>query len=124
MVPSAFVLVVDDDPSVGSEIEQALRRPDVAIHVAATSAAAVDLLSENRYAVIILDIVLSGGSGFDVLAHARDHEIDVPVIVVSAFIPEYVHELLAQFGMVRIVHPKPYDAKALAALVAVWLDGG
>lgn len=119
----ACVLVVDDDPMVGSELEQELGRPDLAVHVAATAQAATDLLDENRYAVVILDIVLAAGSGFDVLHHARRTGIDVPFIVVSAFVPEYVRELLADLELVRIIHPKPYDPKALAALVVTWVDG-
>lgn len=123
MASSACVLVVDDDQMVGSELEQELGRPDVAVHVAATAEAAIDLLDENRYSVIILDIVLAGGSGFDVLHYARRNGIDVPFIVVSAYVPEYVRELLAELQLVRIIHPKPYDAKALAALVLAWIDG-
>lgn len=123
MVSPALVLVVDDDQMVGSELEHELDRPDVVVHVAPTAQAATDLLDENRYAVIILDIVLAGGSGFDVLHHARKKGIDAPVIVVSAYVPEYVRELLADLQLVRIIHPKPYDPKALAALVLAWVDG-
>jgi DNA-binding response OmpR family regulator len=123
MTSSSCVLVVDDDPVVGSELEQELDRADVAVHVASTAQAAVHLLEENRYSVIILDIVLAGGSGFDVLQHARARGIDAPVIVVSAYVPEYVRQLLADLELVRIIHPKPYDPKALAALVLAWVDG-
>lgn len=122
MASAACVLVVDDDFMFGSELEQELDRPDVAVHVAATAQAATDLLAENKYAVIILDIVLAGGSGFDVLHYARRNEIDVPFIVVSAYVREYVRDLLAELQRVRIIHPKPYDAKALAALVLAWVD--
>lgn len=123
MSSSAFVLVVDDDQMVGSELEEQLARPEVVVHVAPTAQSAIDLLDENEYAVIILDIVLAAGSGFDVLHHARAKGIDVPVIVVSAFVPEYVRELLSDLELVRIIHPKPYDPKALAALVDAWLTG-
>lgn len=119
---TAAVLVVDDDTGVGSELEHELRRGDIAVHVAPTAQAAIDLLNENRYAVIILDIVLAEGSGFDVLHHARAKGIDSPVIVVSAFVPEYVRELLAELQLVRIIHPKPFDPKALAGLVQAWLE--
>lgn len=123
MASRARVLVVDDDQMVGSELEQELDRPEVAVHVATTAQAANDLLDENRYSVIILDIVLAGGSGFDVLHHARRKGVDAPFIVVSAYVPEYVRELLAELELVRIIHPKPYDTKALAALVLAWIDG-
>ena len=118
----AHVLVVDDDPGVGNELENELRGVAVTVHVAQTAAAAIDLLDENSYAVIILDIVLEGGSGFDVLRHARQLELEIPVIVVSAFVPEYVRELLADLQVVRVIYPKPYEAKALAGLVKAWLE--
>ena len=123
MHPIQAVLVVDDDPAVGSLLEQALgRTSDVAVHVVDTAAGAIALLEENDYRAMILDLVLARGSGFDVLEHARGVGLKTPVVVTSSYLPDYARELLSSLPLVRMIHPKPADPEVLAAIVRAWTE--
>jgi DNA-binding response OmpR family regulator len=116
------VLVVDDDPSVGSQLEQEFHAGSgIVLHVATTAAAAIDLLNENRYEAIVLDLVLGTGNGLDVLYHVRSQGVPTPVMVISAWLPDYVRELLGTLDLVRMIHAKPIHPKALAGVVESWV---
>ena len=116
------VLVVDDDPAVGSQLEQEFPPASgIVLHVATTAAAAIDLLNENQYEAIVLDLVLGTGNGLDVLHHVRDQGVPTPVMVISAWLPDYVRELLGTLDLVRMIHAKPIHPKALAGVVESWI---
>jgi DNA-binding NtrC family response regulator len=110
------VLVVDDDASVAATVREALRGHDVTIEAAATAESACELLDEGRFCGVVLDVVLEGGSAFDVLRHMRVNAIDLPVVVVTQHLPSYVQEMLRE-DQVKLVLPKPVEARLLGAVV-------
>lgn len=113
----AKVLVVEDDPSVVVALRDALSTHGVTVESASDAATANRLLGETRYCGLILDLVLErGGNGFDVLNHLTKANVNVPTIVVTAKLPEYVREML-DASRVKLVFPKPVDARLLAIVV-------
>jgi len=113
----ATVLVVEDDRSVVVALREALQPHGVTLESAEDASTAKRLLDENGYCGLILDLVLErGGNGFDVLDHLGKANIDVPTIVVTAKLPEYVREML-DATRVKLVFPKPVDARLLATVI-------
>lgn len=113
---AGLVLVVDDDPSVAVSLRESLRGHDVTIESAATAAVACALLDEGRFCGVLLDVVLDGGSAFDVLRHMRANTIALPVVVVTQHLPSYVQEMLRE-DQVKLVLPKPVEQRLLCAVV-------
>jgi DNA-binding response OmpR family regulator len=112
------VLAVDDDPAVLRIIETQLSRHDIAVKTAANGEDALVILRELKPAVLILDVMMDGISGYD-LCHVvkRDPRLqDVPVIfLTSRGTPQDYktgHELGAVIYMV-----KPLKAEKLANIV-------
>ena len=70
---SVRIVIVDDHPVVASGLEGVLaREPDLqVVAVAGSLAAARDLLARERPDVVLLDLRLADGSGFDLLLEAR-----------------------------------------------------
>ena len=113
----ATILVVEDDPSVVVALRDALEPHGVTLESASDAATAKRLLDEVSYCGLILDLVLErGGNGFDVLNHLGKANINVPTIVVTAKLPEYVREML-DATRVKLVFPKPIDSRLLAIVV-------
>jgi DNA-binding response OmpR family regulator len=113
-----IVLAVDDDPAVLRIIESQLTRHDIAVKTAANGEEALGILRELTPAVLILDVMMEGISGYD-LCHLvkRDPRLrDVPVIfLTSRGTPQDYktgHELGAVIYMV-----KPLKAEKLVNIV-------
>ncbi len=112
------VLVVDDDDSVRDLVGSVLRRRMLDVDEAADGQAALDLLRDHRYAVIILDLLMPGVSGFDVLQRLEFDPIEAPpVVLVLTGADRSVVDRLESPHVHGIVK-KPFDLGELASLVA------
>jgi DNA-binding response OmpR family regulator len=79
----ARVLVVDDDPSIADLVVFHLRRASMEAQVAATGAEALELLSRERFDLVILDLMLPDVSGWDVCRQIgeRSREWGRPAVI-------------------------------------------
>ncbi|WP_305783795.1 response regulator transcription factor [Symbioplanes lichenis] len=78
------VLVVDDDPGIRGLLTSALRFAGYEVDVAADIPEALHAVRTALPDVIVLDVMLPGGTGFDVLALVRSQSIGVPVLFLTA----------------------------------------
>ena len=110
------ILIVDDDASIGNMLEEMLIKEGYAVLRAYSGTEALLLLREDKPDLVLLDLMLPGLSGEEVLPHFRD----IPVIVVSAKadVEDKVELLLG--GAVDYV-TKPFFGKELMARIAVHL---
>jgi DNA-binding response OmpR family regulator len=112
------VLAVDDDPAVLRIIESQLTRHDFAVKTAASGEEALRMLRDLTPALLILDVMMDGISGYDLcLVVKRDPRLkEVPVIfLTSRGTPQDYktgHELGAVIYMV-----KPFKAEKLLNIV-------
>jgi len=116
------VLIVDDDADVRQMLATALRLASLNVDLAVDGAEALELLSENRYAVVLLDLMMPRMNGFDVLdaIHSRA-DINPPVVlVVSGADRSTLGRVDASrvHGIVR----KPFDPHELSAVVVACVD--
>ena len=111
------VLVVDDDPSIRELLEKVLTMQELTVDVADGGARAVELLTENHYAVVLLDLMMPGIDGFSILNRIGSGEVASPpvVLVVTAADRATLDRLDAQriHGVIR----KPFDPEEIARLV-------
>ena len=68
------VLVVDDEPTVREVVAGYLRRDGHEVFEAADGTTALELLDTDPPDLIVLDMMLPGVNGLDVLRRVRDHE--------------------------------------------------
>jgi DNA-binding response OmpR family regulator len=82
----ARILIVEDETNIAESLSFILRRADFDVDTVADGAEALDRLRRERFAAIILDIMLPGMNGFDVLRAVRaDRALaTLPVIVLTA----------------------------------------
>ena len=115
--PEIVVLVADDDPSIRRLIIAALKRDGYRFLEAPTGKEALDLMRSEHPDVLVLDLMMPGVSGWDVLqARAAEPELlKIPVIVISASRAAEVAETMDQ-GICAFL-PKPFDIIALSSLV-------
>jgi two-component system, OmpR family, response regulator len=78
------VLVVDDEENIRFVVSSALQRHGFVVRTADTAAEAVEIQAAWRPDVVVLDVMLSGASGFDVVTQWRAAGVDVPVVYLTA----------------------------------------
>lgn len=81
------VLVVDDEPSVLRLIRAVLARRGYAVDTAMTVEAALDALGGRPPALLIVDVTLPDGNGFDVAEAATGSHPELPVLVITGMVP-------------------------------------
>lgn len=113
------IAIIDDDIPIGDMLEEILRKEGHGVLRAYSGTEALYLLSQHRPDLVLLDLMLPGLSGEEVLPKIQG----IPVIVVSAKvgIDDKVSLLLG--GAADYV-TKPFDVKELLARVAVQLRQG
>lgn len=84
MEPSARILVVEDEPTVRKSLQQGLTAEGYAVAVAATGEDGFFQATTERFDLIVLDIMLPGRGGLEVLAGIRKKVGQVPVVLLTA----------------------------------------
>ncbi len=110
------ILITDDDVHIGNMLEEILVREGYDVLRAYSGTEALMILKNYQPDLVLLDLMLPGMNGEDVLTHIRD----IPVIVVSARaeINDKVNLLLG--GAVDYI-TKPFDISELLARITVAL---
>jgi DNA-binding response OmpR family regulator len=77
------VLVVDDEPTIGEVVSRYLERAGYRTRVAGTGQDALRLAGEDRPDLVVLDLMLPGMDGLEVMRRLREHE-KMAVILLTA----------------------------------------
>lgn len=78
------LLVIEDDPAIRDFITRSLREASYVVDGAASAAEAEDLVLQQEYAAIVLDLGLPDRDGFDVMASLREQGVTAPMLILSA----------------------------------------
>ncbi len=110
------IAIIDDDIPIGNMLAEVLTKEGYAVLRAYSGTEALYLLSQSKPDLVLLDLMLPGLSGEEVLPHIKG----VPVIVLSAKVDvqDKVNLLL---GGAADYMTKPFDTKELLARITVQL---
>ena len=114
-VSGAKVLVVDDEPTVREVVVGYLRRDGHTVSEAADGPTALDLLESDPPDLVVLDMMLPGVNGLDILRSIRARG-DMPVIMLTARAEETDRVAGLELGADDYV-VKPFSPRELAARV-------
>lgn len=110
------ILIIDDDIHIGNALEEILLQNGYMVSRAYSGTEAVLILSNTTPDLVLLDLMLPGMSGEDVIRHIRN----IPVIVMSAKADIESKVNLLTDGAVDYV-TKPFDTKELLARISAHL---
>jgi len=113
---SGRVLVVDDSGLARRRARGILESAGYEVVEAEDGMAAIESYFVARPDIVLLDLVMKGMYGLEVLAKLREMDDTAQVIVVSADVQSSSRELVAEAGAAGFLI-KPLDADAVLALV-------
>jgi two-component system chemotaxis response regulator CheY len=115
---NAKVLIVDDSSLTRRSLRQILETVGCSVVEAEDGLSALEHYYLEKPDVVLLDLVMRGMYGLDVLHKLRELDADARVVVVSADVQSSSHELAERAGAKGFIN-KPFDrAEILGALRA------
>ena len=78
------LLLVDDEPRLAAALRRGLVADGFSVEIAATGPAGLDAARSGDFDAVLLDIMLPGLSGYEVVRRLRREDNWVPVILISA----------------------------------------
>ena len=120
---SQRILVVDDSSLARRRARSILESGGYDVIEAEDGMAALERYFVDKPDVVMLDLVMTGMYGLDVLTKLREMDPAVRVIVVSADVQTSSHELVAAAGAAGFL-VKPLDEQDALSLVRTTLGDG
>lgn len=114
-VKKMSILAIDDEPMMLRLIKQILEKDNFEVYLASDGISGLAILEEKKPDLVLLDIMMPGMSGLEVLDKIRKTS-DVPVIMVSAS-PERISLEPATDSGVDDYITKPFYPAVLLARV-------
>ena len=100
------ILVVEDDRKVANFIQSGLSEEGYAVDVLYEGGHAGDQANAFEYDAVVLDLMLPGRSGFQVLRDIRSRKRELPILILTA--KDSVEDV-AHREVVRVVALNPHD---------------
>ncbi|MBV8052455.1 MAG: sigma-54-dependent Fis family transcriptional regulator [Acidobacteriaceae bacterium] len=83
MPQKARLLIVDDDPNTLASLSRAFRLAGHEVTVCDSAAKATELARAGNFDLMFSDVVMPGKDGLTLLEELKDHDINVPVVMMS-----------------------------------------
>jgi len=113
------ILIVEDDESIGELLRDYLEINGFSVDICMNGTEGLKRIRDGEYDLLILDIMLPGMNGYEILKKIRD-EKDIPVLIVSAKKEEFdkIHGL--KLGADDYI-TKPFSPGELVARVTTYM---
>ncbi len=120
---TAKVLIVDDSSLARRTVRQALEELGHSVEEATDGAQALERYFINHHDLVILDMVMNGMYGLDVLGKLREINPAARIVVLTADIQKSTLEHARSAGAAAFMN-KPVNRQELSRVVAKLLSGG
>ena len=113
--PNSKILIVDDDRELGEMLKEFLAPDHFDVTACLSGEDGLDALQEDEFDLLILDIMLPGMSGIDVLRTVRQSR-DIPIVMLTARGDDVDRILGLEFGADDYLS-KPFNPRELLARI-------
>ena len=119
----ATVVIIDDDPVVAQLLKTELTREGYRIEAAPDGEKGVELVKKVRPHLILLDIVLPGMAGYDVLGKLKSDSLtkDIPVMMMTVKADDVAIQKALDLGVEDYI-VKPFHMGLLKRRVEAWVS--
>ena len=78
------ILIVEDEPKTGEYLRQGLHEAGFVVDLAQTGLDGLHLAEQGEYELVILDVMLPGLNGWEVLKNMRQRGLEMPAMFLTA----------------------------------------
>ena len=110
------ILIVDDEQIMRESLAGWLERDGHEVTLADSGEAAVSILKDMHFDILLVDIKMEGISGLDVLKYVKENDPDVAVIMITAY-GSIATAIDAMKNGAYDYLLKPFDPDALGVLI-------
>tara|TARA_B100001996_G_scaffold378516_1_gene362798 strand:+ start:662 stop:1039 length:378 start_codon:yes stop_codon:yes gene_type:complete len=123
MSPQPAILLVEDHPIVQKFTMTCLKRYDCDVVIADTEKSAIAKSGDNPYSLILMDIGLADGSGWNVIESIRSKSdgmnYSTPIVIISAHVSEEDERDKCMRWQVSMVIEKPLMRDKISVLLSL-----
>lgn len=116
----AKILIIEDDPHILLGLEEVLKSESFAVAVCNRGDQAISAVNQHRPALIILDVMLPGLSGYDICKQLRSKKVTTPILMLTAKGQEIDKVVGLDLGADDYV-TKPFGVRELLARIQALL---
>jgi two-component system response regulator HydG len=80
------ILLAEDHEATRASLSAVLRQAGFEVEEVPSGVEAVLRLTQSRYDLLVTDLIMPEGSGFDVIQHLRKKKITIPILVCSGYV--------------------------------------
>jgi diguanylate cyclase (GGDEF)-like protein len=106
------ILIVDDDETLLPMLKEGFELQGYLCEAARSGEAALELVNNTSFDVLVADIVLPGLRGFELIEKARRVRPDMVAIIMTGFINKYTYDTAIEAGASDLIK-KPFTLKEL-----------
>jgi DNA-binding response OmpR family regulator len=110
------ILIVEDDPHILLGLEEVLKSDDFDVVVCNRGDQAIDAVVRHKPALLVLDVMLPGLSGYDVCRQLRAKKMSAPILMLTAKGQEIDKVVGLELGADDYV-TKPFGVRELLARI-------
>ena len=116
MAENVRIMVVDDEPSVLESFKMILKIKDYDVATFPDGPSALAQLEKGKYDIAFVDYKLPGMDGLEVLKKIKETDVNVEVIIVTAYATESSHANAITLGALEYLR-KPFLMEEIYELV-------
>lgn len=121
--PGTSILVVDDDPEIVVMLSTRLTARGYKVSTASDGRAAIELAKRERPALVLLDVMMPGKSGWEVARALKQDPVTqgIKIVMVTA-IGEQVNEMTSPLYGADAHVDKPFEFEKLERVISGLVD--
>lgn len=110
------ILIVEDEPAMLSGLKDNLEFEGYQVTATENGKKGFEYIKNNKYDLVLLDVMLPDMSGFEICKNIRKHEIKTPIILLTAKSEEIDKVLGLELGADDYI-TKPFSLRELLARI-------
>jgi DNA-binding response OmpR family regulator len=115
------ILIIEDENDIADLLKEFLEENDFSVSIANDGRKAVDMMKKRMFDLLIVDMLLPGEHGLDIIKMKINH-LMTPIIIISGVYDEEEIQSLVRGSNIRFFIRKPFDLKDVLIKVKKAID--
>ena len=112
------ILLIEDENNLASFIEKGLKQAGYSVEICNNGSVGMKMAASECFDLILLDLMLPGMDGFDLLKNLKSFDVNTPVIIISAL--SNIQNVVKGFDLGAVDYiKKPFEWDELLARIRV-----